>query len=121
MLHEDEQGTVARRYANAPAPFPYKSPFGLPFGPRFRRDRSSAVSAVCCAIYQVGGGQYRFNVGSNGSMQKADGLPKLIARHRQALNTAEALGARFMEANDEGALLTGQRIDCDFSWNEDPV
>ena len=115
MLHEDEQGTVARRYANAPAPFPYQSPFGLPFGPRFRRDRISAVSPVRNAIYRVGEGQYRFNVGSDRGMQKADGLSKLIAAHRQALNAAEALGARLMNANDEEALLTGQSLDAAFA------
>ena len=48
-------------------------------------------------------------------MQKADGLSKLIAAHRQALNAAEALGARLMEANDEEALLTGQRLDAAFA------
>jgi hypothetical protein len=48
-------------------------------------------------------------------MQKADGLSKLIAAHRQALNVAEALGARLMDANDEEALLTGQRLDAAFA------
>jgi len=48
-------------------------------------------------------------------MQKADGLSKLIAAHRQALNTAEALGARLMDANDDEALLTGQRVDAAFA------
>lgn len=48
-------------------------------------------------------------------MQKADSLSKLIAEHRQALDAAEALGARLMEANDEEALLTGQRLDAAFA------
>ena len=48
-------------------------------------------------------------------MQKADGLLKLIAAHRQALNVAEVLGARLMDANDEEALLTGERLDAAFA------
>ena len=48
-------------------------------------------------------------------MQKADGLSKLIAAHRQALNAAEALGVRLMDANDEEALLTGQSLDAAFA------
>ena len=48
-------------------------------------------------------------------MQKADGLLKLIAAHRQALNVAEVLGARLMDANDEEALLTGQHLDAAFA------
>jgi hypothetical protein len=48
-------------------------------------------------------------------MQNADGLSKLIAAHRQALNAAEALGAQLMNANSEESLLIGQHLDAAFA------
>lgn len=48
-------------------------------------------------------------------MQKVDGLSKLIAAHRQALNAAEVLGARLMDANGTDSQLIGQLLDAAFA------
>jgi hypothetical protein len=48
-------------------------------------------------------------------MQKADGLSKLIAAHRRALNAAEVLGARLMNADSKESLLIGQHLDAAFA------
>ncbi len=48
-------------------------------------------------------------------MQKVDGLSKLIAAHRRALNAAEALGSRLMETERGESLLIGLRLDAAFA------
>ncbi|TAM98464.1 MAG: hypothetical protein EPN45_17420 [Rhizobiaceae bacterium] len=48
-------------------------------------------------------------------MQKVDGLPKLIAAHRRALNAAESLGARLMETDSGESLLIGLCLDAAFA------
>ena len=54
-------------------------------------------------------------VWSNESMQKVDGLTKLIAAHRRALNAAEGLGARLMETDGKESLLIGLCLDDAFA------
>ena len=48
-------------------------------------------------------------------MQKVGGLSKLIAAHRRALNTAEALGTQLMDSDSPEPLLIGQRLDTAFA------
>ncbi|RWC28391.1 MAG: hypothetical protein EOS27_18675 [Mesorhizobium sp.] len=49
---------------------------------------------------------------SNGQMVAAEGVAKLIAKHRQRVAELERLGKRAMEAEGGDAILLGQKLDA---------
>lgn len=49
---------------------------------------------------------------SNGKMEAAEGVAKLIAEHRQSVAELERLGKRAMEAEGTDAIVLGQRLDA---------
>lgn len=49
---------------------------------------------------------------SNGQMVAAEGVAKLIAKHRQSVAELERLGKRAMEAEGTDAILLGQKLDA---------
>ena len=51
-------------------------------------------------------------VSSNRQMEPAEGVAKLIAKHRQSVAELERIGKRAMEAEGTDAILVGQRLDA---------
>ena len=51
-------------------------------------------------------------VSSNRQMEPAEGVAKLIAKHRQSVAELERIGKRAMEAEGTDAIVLGQRLDA---------
>ena len=49
---------------------------------------------------------------NNGVVEEADGVPNLIAAHRQAVAMVERLGKRWMGAEGPDAIMLGERLDA---------
>ena len=49
---------------------------------------------------------------SNRQMEAAEGVAKLIAKHRQSVAELESLGKQAMEAEGKDAVLLGQKLDA---------
>ncbi|MER8524136.1 hypothetical protein [Mesorhizobium sp. M0435] len=49
---------------------------------------------------------------SDGKMEAAEGVAKLIAEHRQSVATLELIGKRWMGAEGPDAIVLGERLDA---------